>query len=199
MSDFRRARPDDADAITATITSAFHTDPVWSWAFPDEAARPAQFTKWWRLFVDAALRDGWVWVTDGCEAITMWSEPGVEELNDDDIAKLLPLLTELLGDRAAVVGEMLLRFDANHPAEPPHYYLSFVATHRAHQGQRLGQRLLSHNLRLIDKEHQPAYLESSNPMNEPRYARLGFEETGRFDVADEPGVPYLVQMWRDAR
>src|SRR5690606_37807706 len=60
MPDVRRARPSDAEAITATITSAFHNDPVWRWAFPDDAARPAQFTKWWWLFVDAALRDGWV-------------------------------------------------------------------------------------------------------------------------------------------
>jgi len=136
----RRGTAADADAITATITTAFHDDPVWSWAFPDEAARPEQFTRWFRLFVDAALRDGWVWVTENCEAIAMWMEPGVEELSADDIAKIWPLLSDLLGTaQAAVVVETLKRFDAAHPHEPPHYYLSFVATHTDHRGNGHGQ------------------------------------------------------------
>jgi GNAT superfamily N-acetyltransferase len=191
----RRARAGDADAVTATITSAFHNDPVWSWAFPDEAARPAQFTRWWRLFVDAALRDGWVWVTDDCEAIAIWLEPGVEELNDDDIAQIWPLLSELLGTtQAAVVAEMLKRFDDAHPHEPPHYYLTFVATHTDQRGNGYGVQLLEHNLAIIDGARMPAYLESSNPRNEGRYGRLGFEVIGEFRAADDG--PPLTRMWR---
>ena len=195
--EIRRARNDDADAITATITSAFHNDPVWSWAFPDELKRPVQFTRWWRLFVNAALRDGWVWVTENCEAVAMWCEPGVEELNDDDIAQVGPLLFDLLGKQAVVVAEMLGRFDANHPKAPPHFYLGFVATHRDHRGQGLGVSVLEHNLALIDALHMPAYLESSNPRNEPRYERLGWEVSGQFLAADDG--PPLTQMWRPAR
>jgi GNAT superfamily N-acetyltransferase len=195
--EIRRARPGDADAITATITSAFHADPVWSWAFPDPVARPGQFMRWWRLFVDAALRDGWVWVTGNCEAITMWMEPGVEELNDDDIAKIWPLLQELLPDRAGIVAEMLRRFDDNHPHAEDHYYLSFVATHSDHRGNGHGVKLLEHNLARIDAKGLPAYLESSNPRNEPRYERLGWRSIGSFDAADDG--PPLTQMWRAAR
>jgi GNAT superfamily N-acetyltransferase len=193
----RRGQPSDADAIIATITSAFHNDPVWSWAFPDEQARPAQFTRWWQLFVEAALRDGWVWVTENCEAITMWMEPGVEELNDGDIAKIWPLLQEIIPDRAAVIAEMLQRFDDNHPHAEDHYYLSFVATHTDHRGQGIGVKLLEHNLALIDAEGLPAYLESSNPRNEPRYERLGWQSIGTFNAADDG--PPLTQMWRTAR
>jgi len=43
----------DADSITETIATAFHDDPLWSWAFADEARRPTQFRLWWRVFVDA--------------------------------------------------------------------------------------------------------------------------------------------------
>ncbi len=197
MNEPRRATNADADAITATIASAFHNDPVWSWAFPDEDKRPVQFTRWWRLFVDASLRDGWVWVTDNCEAVAMWCEPGVEELNADDIAQLGPMLWDLLGERAVVVAQMLQRFDDNHPHAEPHYYLGFVATHQNHRGQGLGVGVLAHNLALIDAEHMPAYLESSNPRNEPRYERLGWQTTGKFLAADDG--PPLTQMWRKAR
>jgi GNAT superfamily N-acetyltransferase len=194
--EIRRARTDDADAITATITSAFHNDPVWSWAFPDEANRPSQFTRWWRLFVDAALRDGWVWVTDACEAVAMWCEPGVDELNDDDIAQVGPLLFDMLGKRAVLVAEMLGRFDAHHPVEP-HFYLGFVATHQDFRGRGLGVSVLEHNLALVDATHMPAYLESSNPRNEPRYGRLGWQAIGKFDAGDDG--PPITQMWRPAR
>jgi len=193
----RRGQKDDAEAITATITSAFHEDPVWSWAFPDENKRPVQFTRWWRLFVDAALRDGWVWVTDNCEAIAMWCEPGVEELGSADIDQIGPMLFDMLGEQAVVVAELLGRFDANHPTDP-HFYLGFVATHQDHRGQGLGVSLLEHNLALIDATHMPAYLESSNPRNEPRYERLGWQPTGKF-LAGDADSPALTKMWRPAR
>jgi len=193
----RRGTAADADAVTETIATAFHDDPVWSWAFPDERARPAQYTRWWRLFVDAALRDGWVWVTADCEAIAMWIEPGVAELNDDAIAQIWPLLQEIAPERAAVIVKMLRRFEDNHPHAEGHYYLSFVATHTDHRGQGIGVKLLEHNLALIDAKGVPAYLESSNPRNEPRYELLGWQSIGSFNAADDG--PPLTQMWRPAR
>ena len=35
----RVATHDDLDAVVETISTAFHHDPVWSWAFPDATAR----------------------------------------------------------------------------------------------------------------------------------------------------------------
>jgi hypothetical protein len=43
----------------------------------------------------------------------------------------------------------------------------------------------------------PAFLESSNPVDDHRYERLGFVEFGKFDLAD--GGPGVTQMWRDPR
>jgi hypothetical protein len=43
----------------------------------------------------------------------------------------------------------------------------------------------------------PAYLESSNPANNDRYARVGFEPVGEFSY---PGNgPLVTTMWRLAR
>jgi hypothetical protein len=62
---------------------------------------------------------------------------------------------------------------------------------------RPNQALLTANLALIDKEHAPAYLESSNPANEARYERLGFARFGQFAVID--GGPVITTMWREVR
>ena len=40
-------------------------------------------------------------------------------------------------------------------------------------------RLMASNLELIDAEGAPAYLESSNARNEPRYESVGFAGAGR--------------------
>jgi hypothetical protein len=61
----------------------------------------------------------------------------------------------------------------------------------------LGMWLLAHDLELIDAEHFPAYLESSNPANDHRYARLGFEPVG--EVSYPGGGPRMTTMWRQAR
>jgi hypothetical protein len=45
--------------------------------------------------------------------------------------------------------------------------------------------LLAHDLELIDAEGFPAYLESSNPANNRRYAMLGFEPIGEFLISQE--------------
>jgi hypothetical protein len=58
-------------------------------------------------------------------------------------------------------------------------------------------RLLAHNLDLIDAEHQPAYLESSNPANDRRYASVGFEPAGQ--IRSPRGGAVITTMWRTAR
>jgi hypothetical protein len=58
-------------------------------------------------------------------------------------------------------------------------------------------RLLAHDLALIDEEHGAAYLESSNPANNGRYASAGFEWFGEFSY---PGNgPVVTTMWRRPR
>ena len=61
--------------------------------------------------------------------------------------------------------------------------------------------LLSDGLVRADEEHRPAYLESSNPVNTPRYERLGFERIGSFCYpgADPADRPEVTTMWRPAR
>jgi ribosomal protein S18 acetylase RimI-like enzyme len=93
--------------------------------------------------------------------------------------------------------ELLTRFEQAHPRDQPHYYLSLLATHPACAGRGLGMSLLAESLARIDLEHSPAYLESSNPANNHRYERYGFERTREFFP---PGsATPVTTMWREAR
>jgi GNAT superfamily N-acetyltransferase len=102
-----------------------------------------------------------------------------------------------MGPKADVFFDLLHRFEAAHPREVDHYYLSLLGTHPEQRGHGIGMSLLAHDLEIIDTEHAPAYLESSNPANNDRYARVGFEPIGEFA---HPGVgPAVTTMWRPAR
>jgi GNAT superfamily N-acetyltransferase len=194
----RPAVPADSDAMTETIATAFFNDPLWSWAFADDSVRGVQFRVWWRVFVDSCFRNEFTWVTPNCESVAIWSPPGTDEMTADDEEELVRLVVEFIGgDHGNEVLEVLARFEEAHPRGVPHYYLSIVGTHDDHRGHGIGEALLAENLKIVDAEHMPAYLESSNPLNLKRYMRLGFEPIGEIVVPD--GRPAVTTMWRAER
>lgn len=187
----------DLAAVTATISLAFHDDPTWSWAFPDPSRRQAQYAVFWQFLIGSAMRYPCVYMTGGCEAASVWIPPEGVELTEDEEMQVEHLLAELVGPRAGAVIELFALFDAAHPKDEPHFYLSLLGTNPAHAGRGLGMALLAENLERIDLEHMPAYLESSNPANSHRYERHGFARIGEFYP---PGseIP-VTTMWREAR
>ncbi|MEX1079093.1 MAG: GNAT family N-acetyltransferase [Homoserinimonas sp.] len=186
----------DVDGVVDTVTSAFLDDPLWSPVFPDAVRRAVQFSAFWRLSVTSALRYPWTLSTENLESVAVWIPPEGEELTDAEADGLAAFLVELVGREGA--DEVLAiydRFEAARPAEP-HFYLSLFATHEAHRGQGLGMGLLRENLARIDALGAPAYLESSNPANNARYAGVGFRPVG--DITT-PGGQIVTTMWRDPR
>ena len=147
--------------------------------------------------IGGALRYPWVLMTEACEAAAVWIPPGGTEIAEADEDLVEPMVEELLGPRAGEVMELFARFDAAHPHDAPHYYLSLLGTHPSSAGRGLGMALLAESLARIDREHMPAYLESSNPGNNHRYERHGFAKIGEFFP---PGgeIP-VTTMWREAR
>src|SRR5581483_11315126 len=111
----RVARPDDLDALTAVMTTAFSNDPVWgTYAFPETHTRPEQPARIWRTYLQMTLRFPWTLVSDGCEAV---------------------LADELGEAQAGVVLAAFAALDDNHPDGEPHHYLSLLGTHSDHRGR----------------------------------------------------------------
>jgi GNAT superfamily N-acetyltransferase len=193
--DARVAGPADTLGITDTLVGAFFMDPVWSWAFADPIHRKTQHGAWFELLIRSALAHSWVWMTPGYEAVSVWLPPGCPELSDTDEEHLVRLLEEMMGQRAELVHEVFACFEAAHPRERDHYYLSLLGTHTDHRGSGIGMGLLAANLADIDGVHMPAYLESTNPRNLQRYESVGFELYGTFDLPE--GGPTVTTMWRE--
>jgi GNAT superfamily N-acetyltransferase len=187
------ATEDDLEPATQLLTAAFATDPVWGWAFPDRS----DLETWWRFSIRSALRFPWVWVLGDFAAVAMWIPPGESELTSEEEAEVEPMIRDLAGPRAEQLLELLERFESSHPGRPPHYYLSLLGTDPARRGNGYGMALLEQNLAAIDAEGMPAYLESSNPANDPRYESRGFRRVGEFNRPDEELT--VATMWRDAR
>jgi GNAT superfamily N-acetyltransferase len=191
----RLATEADASAIAATLSTAFDGDPLWSWAFPDDEKRPAQYETFFGLFVESAIPNGWVWTLDQAAAVAVWTPPGKNELSDEAEAKLEPFLTAELGPHATPVLQVFESFESACPKDQAFYYLSLLGTHPDHRGRGLGMSLLAANLAQIDSESMPAYLESSNPANDARYERLGFKPHSEFSTPDDRHT--VTTMWRD--
>jgi ribosomal protein S18 acetylase RimI-like enzyme len=188
----RVATQTDLPRVTEILRAAFRNDPLWSWVFPD----PDKLAVWWRFLIGSALRYPWVFVADDHVAASVWIPAGGSELTPSEEDEVEPLLEELLGARAAMALELLERFDAAHPGERPHYYLSLLGVQPDRRGAGFGMGLLAENLARIDAEGVPAYLESSNPANLRRYERLGFQRIGEFSTPDDSHT--VTTMWREA-
>ncbi len=194
----RVAERADLERIGETLALGFEDDPLWGWAFESgtRERKLASLSTVFGFFAGAALDFGWVRVTDGVEAVALWIPPGSPEMTPADEARMPGVVADACEPQpAARVMEMLDAFERNHPHEPPHFYLSLLATHPDHAGQGLGVGLVADNLAEMDAADPPAaaFLESSNPRNVPRYERLGFRPAREVElVAGLTGT----QMWR---
>jgi GNAT superfamily N-acetyltransferase len=193
----RRAAKDEAAQVVELFALAFHDDPTWAWAFPDPSRRLDQHRAWWALYVRGGIERGWVWTTDDGAAAALWIPPGEPELSEEDEARVEPLLRELVGSHADSVLTLLESFEASHPHDTDHWYLSLLGTHPEHRGQGRGMGLLAEGLAGIDELRLPTYLESSNRANDRRYEAVGFEQIG--ELAVPGGEPTVGCMWRDPR
>lgn len=191
----RVATAADADLVTEIISLAFAEDPVWVRTLDGEGKQPEELSGFWRPFVQGALRYPWVWLWNDREAASVWIPPGGTEMSEPQEEEFGRLAASLLSDDAAAyLAAVLTLFDANHPHGEPHYYLSLLGTHPAHRGRGAGMALLADNLARIDEKGMPAYLESSNPVNDHRYIRRGFKPVGKFRLPENG--PVVTTMWR---
>ena len=150
----RMATLDDLPAVTSVMATAFSRDPAWGpYSFPDDDRRVDQLEAFWGPQLRAAMRFPWTFVTPGCEAAVVWIPPGESEFTPEQERDVVALTVGLVGqEQADVIFEVFEQLEQQHPHDPPHFYLSLLATHDDHRGRGLGMTLLGDSLRLIDRE-----------------------------------------------
>jgi GNAT superfamily N-acetyltransferase len=193
------ARSEDIDKVTACIADAFATDPIWSVALSRADGRTDHHEPYWRNVVEGAMRFGTVYQWDSGAAVSVWVPPGESEMTPElEEASEALLMQTLDANGVSAMHELYQRFEASRCGVPQkHAYLALLATHREYRGQGIGQALLAADLCKWDALGIPTYLESSNPANDHRYARAGFERVGGFEAVRNDAR--VTAMWRSVK
>lgn len=176
------------------LADAFDDDPMMNWTFGSR--RPFR-TCFLELAKGLYLPKGYGHVA-GDEAAALWLPANAKRttpiLNEARIG-LAAIASGGLAAmmRAKKVGDVMT---ASHP-HTLHFYLFAVGVRRLSQGKGLGGDIIRAGLERVDAARAPAYLESSNPRNEPLYQRFGFRRQSRLALPES--APGLLAMWREAQ
>jgi len=180
---------DEVPAIDAVVL-AFASDPVARWCWPDPHQYLTSMPSFTRAFGGGAFVHNGAHCTDDGAGAALWLPPNVHPA-EEAVGEVLErtVAATIRGDLFAVFEQM-----ANYPPREPHWYLALIGVDPAHQGKGYGTALMTYGLQQCDRDHWPAYLESTNPRNVSLYRRLGFEALGTIQVgASPPLVPMLRQ------
>lgn len=192
----REVAREDLALVAACLASAFYEDPLWGhWTFPDDSRRRRDLLPFMTLQAELGAAQGWIASTTKGESVAIWTPPGGSYGSADQEPLISEVLECLFGARAPAIHELFRQFEDHVPAGR-FYHLEWWATHRDHAGRGFGASLITENLARVDAEHLPSYLESTNPVNLPRYESLGFRKIDEFTP---PGGPTVTTMWREAR
>jgi GNAT superfamily N-acetyltransferase len=191
----RRAEESDRADVVRLLDAAFLDDPVSGWVFPAEEYRRRRHGALMEAFLDMALSEGFVDITeDGAAVALWWSVPAGEHEGDDDGPAQLRAAVDPDNARIEEIGRLT---GEAHPTDRAHQYLHMIGVSPERQGEGLGSALIGEVLERCDREGLHAYLEASNSRSRALYTRLGFASTG--DAIDLPDGPHLWPMWREPR
>jgi GNAT superfamily N-acetyltransferase len=182
----------DETAAIETIVLAFSADPMARWCLPDSHKYLTNMPRFTRAFGGNAFLHGSAHCTEDCGGAALWLPPNVDVDEKAMVDVLQSAVSELILSDLLAVFEQMGKY---HPAEA-HWYLPLIGVDPAHQGKGYGGALMKHAMEQCDRDHAPAYLESSNPRNVPLYQRHGFEALGTIQVGSSPPI---VPMLRKAR
>jgi ribosomal protein S18 acetylase RimI-like enzyme len=179
---------DEARAI-ATVVLAFAADPIARWSWPESHVYLATMPVMARAFGGRAFGRGSAHATEGFGGAALWLPPGVspdEEALDEIVKRTVASAIRSDVDR------MFEQMAQYHP-DGPHWYLPLIGVDPAHQGKGHGGALMAYALQQCDRDHLPAYLESTNPRNITLYQRHGFEVLGTIQVGSSPPLTPMLR------
>jgi ribosomal protein S18 acetylase RimI-like enzyme len=179
-----RVRDGERQRAIATLVLAFTADPFVRWIYPQADGYLAHFAQALNAFGGIAFDGNGAWRLGDFAAVALWLAPGVDPDGDATVA-LFEATVEphTFEDLLGVFAQM----DEAHPTTPL-WYLPWFGVDCGVQGRGLGSRLMTRCLEVVDREHLPAYLDSTNPRNVPFYRRHGFEVTGQWQTGDSPPI-----------
>jgi GNAT superfamily N-acetyltransferase len=188
----RTATASDEAPAVAVVVLAFSTDPAARWTWPDPQQYLLHFPTFVNTFAGNAFAHGSAYYADDYGGAALWLPP---EVHPDEEA-LMALLQRTGSAQVQEDGPALFeQMGRSHPQEP-HWFLPFIGVDPLQQGNGYGAALMQHALASCDRDHTPAYLESSSPANIPFYERHGFELLGTIQVGTSPPISPMLRKPR---
>jgi GNAT superfamily N-acetyltransferase len=168
----------------ATLVLAFATDPVARWMYADPHQYLLHIPRLFRALGTSSFEAGAAQRTNDGLGVAIWLPPGA---HGDDGPLEAAIAESIAQERQGEIAALFERTEHYRPTEP-HWYLSLIGVEALHRNKGCGAALLDHRLRQCDREHLPAYLWSSNPLNTSLYERHGFEIAGTIQVGSSPSI-----------
>jgi len=174
----------DVDHAIATLVLAFGTDPVARWMYSDPHRYLMHIPTLFRALGTDSFEAGAAERTADGLGVALWLPPGI---HGDDGPLEAVIAASMTREKQAEVAAVFEQTGHYRPAES-HWYLSLIGVEALHRNKGCGAALLQHRLRQCDRQHLPAYLWSSNPLNTSLYERHGFEIVGTIRVGSSPSI-----------
>ena len=182
----------EVDHAIATLVLAFSTDPVARWMYDDPHQYLLSIPRLFRALGTSSFEARAAQRTSDGLGVALWLPPGIH--GEDGLLEAV-IAESMVGEKQTEVAAIFEQTEHYRPIEP-HWYLSLIAVEALHRNRGCGAALLQHRLGQCDREHLPAYLWSSNPLNISLYERHGFKISGTIQVGSSPS---LFPMLRCAR
>ncbi len=184
MLKVRVAATSEQAGVISVLTLAFADDPVCRRLYPDPTQYLTFFPEFARLYGGRAFDHGSAHFIENHGGAALWIPPDIHP-DDESLEQLLDSSVE---DAAKPeLFDVYAAMKTHHPKEP-HWFLPLIGIDPSMQGQGLGTTLMLHGLTACDREHMPAYLDSTHPSNIPFYERFGFELLATIEIGGHPPV-----------
>jgi|SRR5215471_11070940 len=168
----------------STLVLAFATDPVARWMYSDPHQYLVHIPRLFGALGTSSFEARAAERTVDGLGVALWLPPDV---HGDDGPLEAVIAGSIIEEKQAEVAAIFERTEHYRPREP-HWYLSLIGVEALHRNKGCGAALLQHRLRQCDREHLPAYLWSSNPLNISLYERHGFKISGTIQVGSSPSI-----------
>jgi len=174
----------EVDHAIATLVLAFVADPIARWMYDDPHQYLLHIPRLFRALGASSFEAGAAQRTGDGLGVALWLPPGI---HGEDGPLEAVIAESIVTKRQSEVAAIFERTEHYRPLEP-HWYLSLIGVEALHRNNGCGAALLQHRLRQCDREHLPAYLWSSNPLNTTLYKRHGFQMAGVIKVGSSPSI-----------
>ena len=190
----RSALPADRPAIIETVVAAFVNDPAFRYFFGTDSGYEPKASAFVGYLFDKRIVHNTIWVTDECEAVSLWSPPD-HMLTDDHrrlANELYAAMRQSVGADAARNLEIYdAMVDTGLPTDEPYWYLGILAAHPVRAVRGAGKLVMDAGVAHVRAHNGLAVLETTNERNPEYYRRAGWGVINTIE-SDTPSTTWIL-------